>query len=160
MQNSWGGPESSEKRDWFAGAVSELLNYSPDADEEYLEEFLLQVMNDEFEVNIEDGSGAEVAKRIFDLILLIRQGNFTVVDDLYTQWQERQHKGGALVEFQHAQTDEAEEVDTDWDSDDMDEDDEGVNLKEASLSANAPKERLQPQVDAEGFIEVVRNKKR
>ena len=34
VQNSWGGPESAEKRDWFAGAVSDLIASKPDADVE------------------------------------------------------------------------------------------------------------------------------
>ncbi len=42
-----------EKRDWFAGAISDLLVATQGADVDYLEEFLLQVMNDEFDVNVE-----------------------------------------------------------------------------------------------------------
>ena len=32
VQNSWGGPDSSEKRDWFAGAVSDLFTERQDTD--------------------------------------------------------------------------------------------------------------------------------
>jgi pre-rRNA-processing protein TSR2 len=42
VQNSWGGADSSEKRDWFAGAVSDLFTGRQDTDAEDLEAFLLQ----------------------------------------------------------------------------------------------------------------------
>jgi pre-rRNA-processing protein TSR2 len=63
VQNQWGGPLSTEKRDWFAGAISTLLDETPPSvmDVDYLKEFILQVMLDEFEVCVEDGSVEEVA---------------------------------------------------------------------------------------------------
>lgn len=160
VQNSWGGPESSEKRDWFAGAVSELLAATPDADVEYLEEFLLQVMNDEFDVNVEDGSGEEIAARIIGLRKLTLQGDFDMVKTMYRQWQERNSKGGSeKIKFQLVDRDDTAD-DTDWDSDDIEEQDEDVDMDEAPNSAKVPKEKLQPKIDKDGFTEVVSKKKR
>ncbi|KAF7185731.1 Pre-rRNA-processing protein TSR2 [Pseudocercospora fuligena] len=76
VENGWGGGNSADKRDWFAGAVSEFLNQpqyiNPPpgtvltfADmQEDLEVFLLQIMQDEFDCNIEDESEVEVANSI------------------------------------------------------------------------------------------------
>lgn len=162
VQNSWGGPDSSEKRDWFAGAISDLISATPDADVEYLEEFMLQVMNDEFDVNIEDGSGEEIAAKIIGLRKLTLQGDFGMVDEMYSKWQERQSKGsGGKINFQDVSRDEDED-DTDWDSDDIDEEDEDddVEMGEAPALLKAPKEKVQPKVDDEGFTEVISRKRR
>ena len=49
---------------------------------EYVEAFLLQVMNDEFEVNVEDSSGEEIAAKIVGLRKQTLQGDFGTVDEM------------------------------------------------------------------------------
>ena len=163
VQNSWGGPDSSEKRDWFAGAISDLISTTPDADVEYVEEFMLQIMNDEFDVNVEDGSGEEIAAKIIGLRKLTLQGDFAMVDEMYANWQERQAKGGGgsgRINFQHVNRDDDED-DTDWDSDDMEEeDDNDIEMGEAPALVKAPREKVQPKIDEEGFTEVLGRRKR
>ena len=151
VQNLWGGPDSSEKRDWFAGAISDLIAATPDADVEYLEEFLLQIMNDEFDVNVDDDSGAEVAAKIVGLRRLTLLGDFAKIDEMYKQWAERQSKGGAGINFKQVTRDEDDD-DTDWDSDDMDEDNGG---DEAPPLVQMPKKKAEPKVDEDGFTEVI-----
>ncbi|KAI4289299.1 MAG: hypothetical protein L6R35_001435 [Caloplaca aegaea] len=162
VQNSWGGPLSSEKRDWFAGAISDLFSSPPDdatIDVEYLEEFLLQVMDDEFEVNVEDDSGAEIASKILGLRKLTLQGDFGMVDEMLARWKEKDSRGGEKVRFQQSQEnndDEEEDEEEDRDSD--------VDMEEAPPLVNAPKEKVVPKVvpkvDDEGFTQVVGRKKR
>ena len=162
VQNSWGGPQSSEKRDWFAGAVSDLFESSPDADVEYIEEMLLQVMNDEFDVNVEDESGEEIAAKIVGLRKLTLQGDFALVDGMYTNWQQRQRNGNRQrVNYQTVDRGDNDD-DTDWDSDES-EDDEGdgdVDMTEAPSLQKPPKEKVLPKVDEDGFTEVVAKKRR
>ncbi|KAI4270146.1 MAG: hypothetical protein LQ337_006867 [Flavoplaca oasis] len=161
VQNSWGGPNSAEKRDWFAGAISELFSSTPNAetsvDVEYLEEFLLQVMDDEFEVNVEDGSGEEVAARIVGLRKLCVRGDFEVVDGMLERWRERQARGGERVAFQRMH--EGDEDDEDSDDED-DEEVEDVEMDDAPELVKAPKEKIVPKVDEEGFTEVVGKRRR
>ncbi|KAI4151655.1 MAG: hypothetical protein LQ341_000872 [Variospora aurantia] len=157
VQNSWGGPLSSEKRDWFAGAISDLFSSPPDdatIDVEYLEEFLLQVMDDEFEVNVEDDSGAEIASKILGLRKLTLQGDFGMVDEMLARWKERESRGGEKVRFQQGQENHDDEEDEEEDSD------SDVDMEEAPPLVNAPKEKVVPKVDDEGFTEVVGRKKR
>lgn len=163
VQNSWGGPESSEKRDWFAGAISDLLQTTPDADVEYVEEFLLQVMNDEFEIVLEDGSAQEIAAKIVGLRKLTLQGDFRMVDDMYTRWKDRQSSGSGPVTIQHVERGEDED-ETDWDSDDIEgeeeSDREDVDMGEAPALVQVPGEKPQPEIDEDGFTKVVGKKKR
>lgn len=164
MQNSWGGPNTAEKRDLFAGAISKFFATTPNAetviDVEYLDEFLWQVMNDEFEVNVEDESGAEVAAKVLGLRKLCLQGNFEMVDEMYEKWRERQARGGEKVNFQQMQGgDEDEESESDEEEEDEDEDGD-VEMGEAPELVKAPREKIVPKVDEEGFTEVVGKKRR
>jgi pre-rRNA-processing protein TSR2 len=160
VQNSFGGPQSSEKRDWFAGAISELLEANTDADADYLEEFILQVMNDEFDLNVEDGSSEEIATAIVAFRKSTLAGDFTKIDELLNRWQERQRKGGDVVKFQHVETGEDED-ETESGSDNMEEDgsDEDVEMG-GSTMPSPPKEKRVARVDEDGFTEVIGRKKR
>ena len=125
---------------------------------------MLQVMNDEFDVNVEDNSGEEIAAKIVGLRKLTLQGDFTMVDDMYSKWQEGQSKGGdRKINFQHVTRDDNED-DTDWDSDDIREEDEkddnDVEMRDVPTLVNASKEKLQPKIDEDGFTEVVGRKRR
>ena len=125
---------------------------------EYVEEFLLQVMSDEFDVNVEDESGEQIAAKIVGLRKMTLQGDFKMVDEMYVQWAERQTRGGERVNMQHMVEDE-EDDDTDRDSGDEEESDQGedndVVMDEAPSLVKAPKEKVMPRVDDEGFTEVL-----
>lgn len=120
-------------------------------------------MNDEFEVNVEDGSGEEIAAKIVGLRKMTLQGDFWGVDEMYAKWAERQKSGGDVVGLKYVARGEDED-DTDWDSGDVDtdEDEEGgdTEMGEAPPLVKVPKERVQPKVDDEGFTEVVGKKRR
>ena len=140
--------------------MSDLIAATPNADVEYLEEFLLQVMNDEFDVNVQDSSGEEIAAKIIGLRKLTQKGDFAMVDDMYRQWQERNIKGDdAKINFQHVHRQDDED-DTDWGSDDVEEEDVDVDMAEAPHSPKVPKEKVQPKVDDDGFTEVMSKRKR
>ncbi|KAI4156854.1 MAG: hypothetical protein L6R39_000986, partial [Caloplaca ligustica] len=160
VQNSWGGPLSSEKRDWFAGAISDLFASQPDSiiDVEYLEEFLLQVMIDEFDVNVEDDSGAEIASKIVGLRKLTAQGDFEVVDGMLVRWREIEARVGENIHFQREQGEEEDELSEQM-SDEMEADGD-VEMGEAPQLVKTPRENFVPKVDDEGFTEVLSKRKR
>ncbi|OIW25205.1 hypothetical protein CONLIGDRAFT_85105 [Coniochaeta ligniaria NRRL 30616] len=142
VQNNWGGADSADKRDWFAGAVVELF---PDLskpsttttstttstaeqtaddgepDSAYVEEFLLQVMLDEFEVNVDDDSGFEVAESILRVRGECLRGKFDEVES------------------------------------DEEEDENDVEMGDAPPPA--PKEKVEPEVDEDGFTKVTKKKR-
>lgn len=113
-------------------------------------------MNDEFEVNVEDDSGAEIASKIVGLRKLTLQGNFGMVDEMYEKWREREAKGGERVRMRHVQGEEDDDsIGEDYSEDD--EEDEDVDMGEAS---RVPKEKVAPKIDEDGFMEVVGRRKR
>ncbi|KAK7736573.1 rRNA accumulation-related protein [Cytospora paraplurivora] len=179
VQNNWGGPDSADKRDWFAGQVVEQFpdlssasdnssaptNGTQKRDEqadgepdvEYVEELLLQVMLDEFEVNVDDDSAFDVATEIIRLRGQCARGNFEDVDRLLARWQGRK---GVKVEGQFTRAQDQDE-DTDWDDTDGDDDgdDDDDDMEEAPPLVEAPKkEKAAPEVDDDGFTKVTRKR--
>lgn len=161
IQNRWGGPASQDKRDWLAGAVSELLQNGDVADAEDLEEVLIQVMMDEFEVAVDDGSPAEVASSIFKGRTKILAGDFSELDQLHARWQQRQTAGGERLNLRLV---EAEQNDDDGEDDD--DDSEASDLDDNEMDLDEPpqlvsKRRVEePEIDEDGFQKVVNRKKR
>ncbi|KAI1758070.1 Pre-rRNA-processing protein TSR2-domain-containing protein [Xylaria castorea] len=186
VQNNWGGPDSSDKRDWLAGVIVDLFPSFVDLaaasattnapsqssstqpqskklpDEpvaEDVEETLLQVMFDEFEANVDDQSEAEVADRIMKCRTQCAAGHFALVEELRARWLDT--KGKKVVAQAAADPDQ----DTDWESgsDDDDDDESGnadVDMDDApALVSVAPKEKPQPEIDEDGFEKVLRRKR-
>jgi len=63
VQNEWAGPESSNIRDWLGGVIVDMFPFpttqnAPDTDD--VEQVLLQVVEDEFELRLEDDSAYQV----------------------------------------------------------------------------------------------------
>lgn len=63
VQNEWAGPESSNIRDWVGGVIVDLFSFPPGSktiEAEDVEEILSQVVEDEFELRLEDDSAYQV----------------------------------------------------------------------------------------------------
>lgn len=177
VQNQWGGPDSADKRDWFAGAVSELLTSNPQTDGEDLELFLLQVMVDEFETNVEDESEGEVARTVLRLrnglvgdpgragteAAAAVGGDLAVYEEVLARWRNR---GAMKTEVQVKvvnQDDDGDGDEQEWGGivDEDDDEDEDEEMSEAPpLVSVAPKEKTEPEIDDDGFQKVVGKKRR
>jgi pre-rRNA-processing protein TSR2 len=156
VQNSWGGADSSEKRDWFAGAVSDLFTGRQDTDAEDLEAFLLQIMQDEFDCNVEDETEVEVVRTILVLRKTLLEGDMSAYETLERRWGSRgMMKADVLV------VDNGDgEVDDEDDDMDEDEEMEGDRAPRGGQQApREPREKPQAQVDDDGFTKVVGKKR-
>lgn len=174
VQNNWGGPDSADKRDWFAGAVvdlfSEFTDAAPQADKnakpsqepdlEDVETFLLQIMIDEFEVNVDDDSGVEVAKNIITARQGCTVGKFDEVQALRTRWMNL--KGTKVTEMFKKAEDADQETDWESDSDDSDgndDDNANVDVEMDEAPPLVPRQRPEVQVDDDGFTMVTKKKR-
>ncbi|KAI1457027.1 pre-rRNA-processing protein TSR2 [Annulohypoxylon moriforme] len=170
VQNNLGGPDSDDKRDWFAGAIVDMFpsfvdlakprkpsqKVPQDPIAEDVEATLLQVMWDEFETNVDDDSEVEVADRIVKVRTQCAAGDFEFVEDLRRRWLATK---GKTVKVQEVDGGDQE---TDWESeddDDDDEEDEDVEMDEAPALVAVPRERPPPEVDEDGFTKVTRKKR-
>ena len=144
VDQGWGGPESAEKRTWLASVlVDDFEEQDPQPDLDYVEDRLLQVMADEFDANLEDGSAEVVAK---DIVRLWEEVS-VVKTDLLKDFEDRAEKlKGKKIDVEEAAGDNS-----DWEdmSDDEEPEDEALQLVERQ---RAPKE--QPEVDEDGFTTV------
>ncbi|KKK21603.1 pre-rRNA processing protein [Aspergillus rambellii] len=160
VQSNWGGPTSSDKRDWLCGAISEMVNERPETDAEDLEDVLIQVMNDEFDVVVDDESAGSVAVQIMEVREYVARGEFGPIQEMWEAWQRKSQKGGdtAVAGFRRVEArDEDQETD---DDDDEEEEEDDVDMDEAPPLVRAPRERAEPEVDEDGFTKVVGKKRR
>lgn len=162
-QNNWGGEATLDKKDWFAGHLSELLTQRPDTDEDDLAEVLCQVMGDEFDCNVEDESETEVARTIMRLRKsLVEERSLEVGRELERRWRNRgQMKMNIQVVDNEAEEEDDDEEEwngfADGDGDvDMDVGEDAV----PSLVPAVVREKVVPEVDEDGFTKVPSKKKR
>ncbi|KAI5116888.1 hypothetical protein M0805_009278 [Coniferiporia weirii] len=159
VDQSWGGPESAQKRTWIASVVVDAFDPSesqetPDAF--YVEDMLLQVMADEFDAELEDGSAEAVAKDIMKLWTDVADVSGRKAVEL---WEEQAQKlKGTRVAYEEV-VDENAEFDGESGSDDEDSDEEGEGEMDADgvpqlLAPHERKQREQPEVDDDGFTVV------
>lgn len=156
VTNHWGGPDSAAKREWFAQATIDVLNDEPDANSAWIEEFLLQVMLDEFEVNVDDESGFEVAEQIVRLRRDCAKGDFSEVRALKERWDQRGGRDVLQGQFKEQQRTE-EEDETDGSEEEDEPEDMDVDMGEAPQVV--PKEKPVPEVDEDGFTKVTKKKR-
>jgi pre-rRNA-processing protein TSR2 len=154
VQNQWGGPDSSDKRDWLAGAISEAFAKEPATDAEDIEVLLLEVLENEFGVRLEDETEVAVAKEIMGIRKEVSEGNFATVDALQKKWEARKGKEVQTGKVQVKEMNQDAEWDSvDEESDDDDEDGD-VDMSDAPPLV-AAKPKLAPIVDDDGFTKVV-----
>ncbi|KAM3079635.1 rRNA accumulation-related protein [Clarireedia jacksonii] len=161
VTSQWGGPDSASKREWFAGTVIDLLcaGENLDVDAEWIEELLLQVMEDEFEVVVEDGSAGEVAERMVRARAECMRGDFKGVEELERRWEVVGRKGGKGGEGVFKKGEDQGDTSGDEEEDSEDEDEEGdVEMDEAPQLVRV-KEPVVPEVDEDGFTKVVKKKR-
>lgn len=155
VESNWGGPKSDDKRDWLCGAISEMLADRPETDAEDLEDVLIQVMNDEFDVVVDDDTAADVAAQIMEMKDQAARGDFAAIQDMWEKWQKKsQQKSAASAMFKQVETkDEDQETD-----DDVDDDAEDVDMDDAPALVRAPREKVEPEVDEDGFTTVTKKR--
>lgn len=151
VQSSWGGPTSSDKRDWFCGAISELFVDRPETDAEDVEEVLIQVMNDEFDVVVDDESAGDVADKICELRGECLQGEYGRLQAMWDVWGERKDRASLFRKV--------DAKDEDQETDDDEDDEEDVDMEEAPSLVRSTREKPAAEVDEEGFTKVVGKKR-
>ena len=159
VQNDLGGtpPLSAEKRDWLAGVISELFASRSDTDQADVEDLLLQVMGDEFEINIEDGTETILAREILRMRAATLAGRFDEIDQLHHRW-EQSKRGQDKIKYQIQEEDQ----DTSASEDGENEENDGgldINMDDAPPLVPAAKKEA-PEVDEDGFTKVVSKKRR
>jgi len=154
VQESWGGPNAAAKRTWLASVIVDTFEeQNPTPDEEYIEDMLLQVMSDEFEAVIEDGSSESVAQDIVHLWDETRTGKQDSVVKFEEIADKLEGKKPVVKETVTENSEEWEDEDGDEDGDDEDDMDEDEETVPQLIEHKKSKE---PEVDEDGFTLVKR----
>ena len=145
VDQRWGGPDSSQKRTWLAGVIVDAFEeQDPVPDVPYVELTLLQVMEDEFDTVLEDGSAEDVAKNIVDLWKAAQEGNVEAITTLEARADRLKGKSVQVEEVAGDNSDWEDESDEDMSEED---EEEVPTLVEAAIKAPRPP----PEVDEDGF---------
>ncbi|KAF8217539.1 Pre-rRNA-processing protein TSR2-domain-containing protein, partial [Mycena galopus ATCC 62051] len=142
VQEGWGGPRASQKCTWLASAISP-------PDDQYVEELLLQILADEFETDLEDGSAEVVAVdivRLWDETRIER-------DELVIKFKTKaEGMRGKCTAAQAVPSHDPEEFE--GEEGDEDEDDDGMDVDEAEEAPQLiePQQHEEPEVDKDGFM--------
>ena len=173
VDSSWGGPESMQKRSWMASELldvfeslssSSTLNpnsASNQVDEDYIEEMILQMMNDEFDCVVEDGSSTEVAADLVKLWKEAKSDGEQAIEQSMKFWEEKER----AIQGHRIQAQEVKAEEEEWEEDGSasgDEDEEDGNRMEVdeppALIDRRNKEG--PVIDEDGFTLVKGNGRR
>lgn len=145
VENEWGGPDSSEKRDWLAGVLADLFTSSKsEVDVEDVEDVAAQVLSDEFSVVLEDDSAYDVATAICGAWKACQEGRFEGIEALKVQFQ-----NAKPVEKKIAKAKDGDESDSSSGTDAEVDDDQPAG--EAMEIDEPVRQKPAPIVDDDGF---------
>ena len=161
---SWGGPESKQKCSWMASELLDALEsssassstLSPNSasnqvDEDYIEEMILQMMNDEFDCIVEDGSSAEVAGDLVKLWKEAQRGGEKAIEQSMKLWEEKERAvQGKRLQAQEIQAEEEEDGESGEEDDEEDESEGGMEVDEPPALVDR-RNKEDPVVDKDGF---------
>ncbi|KAJ7476862.1 Pre-rRNA-processing protein TSR2-domain-containing protein [Mycena galericulata] len=142
VQEGWGGAGAIQKRTWLASVIVDAFEETvPTPDDQYVEEILVQVLADEFDADLDDGSAEPVALDIVRIWDETRIGR----DDLVLKFEAKAESvRGKRAVAQEVPSNDAEE----WE-------DEEESVKEEEVpQLMEPRPREEPEVDEDGFTMV------
>ncbi|KZT13221.1 uncharacterized protein LAESUDRAFT_35627 [Laetiporus sulphureus 93-53] len=160
VEQSWGGPESAEKRTWLASVLVDAFEQEdPAPDVDYVELTLLQVMEDEFDTTLEDGSTQSVANdvvQMWEAICAGRQDAVTRIEDQAEKLKGKRMQAKEVI----ADEDDLEDESSSGEEGDGDVHEEKPDGEAPMLiDRQSNRRHEEPQVDEDGFT-VVKGKGR
>lgn len=102
VEQQFGGPDSREKAQWLEAVTVDFLRDNADVFSDELEEFLGTMMDQEFDTLLEDGSLAEVSKRIHELFTKCSNGQRKEVEEFILKKQQALKEEGGVVAVEAA----------------------------------------------------------
>ncbi|XP_050783365.1 pre-rRNA-processing protein TSR2 homolog [Gopherus flavomarginatus] len=110
VEHGFGGAHGREKAEWMVGAVEQYFHSNAALEPDEVEDFLAEVLNNEFDTIIEDGSLAEVSQQLQSLFAHCQLGEGPALAEAIarlTQWQ--QEVGRAATQARPAEGSSSEE---------------------------------------------------
>lgn len=153
VDNSWGGANSGEKRDWISAIVIDLFDERA-VDVQLIEETLLYAMVDEFDTEIDNDSALEIGALIMKFYKEVANKFYSNIDALYDRWTAKQQ-----ISTQKQKVVVGADPNNPDSSDDEEEEDDVPQLVNEDVEMEVDDEPQGPIIDDDGF-ELVQRKGR
>ncbi|KAL7884625.1 hypothetical protein AOLI_G00073950 [Acnodon oligacanthus] len=158
VDNGFGGVYSQQKAEWMVDAVQQYFHDNNDLEEDEVEEFLSDLMNNEFDTVVDDGSLPQVAQKVCVMFQQCQQGKLAEVREHIHQLELKRAAGRAKVTPVKAPTEEEEESGDDEESMECDEAGAGASVSSAAVKDQQPPSATATEEEDDGWT-VVRRKK-
>ncbi|XP_001927933.2 pre-rRNA-processing protein TSR2 homolog [Sus scrofa] len=109
VENGFGGVHSQEKAEWLGGAVEEYFFRNADLELEEVEDFLGELMTNEFDTVVEDGSLPQVSQQLQTMFRHLQRGDRAALKEMASFITQRKCKVRATALTTARETDEDED---------------------------------------------------
>ncbi|KAH1187997.1 pre-rRNA-processing protein TSR2 homolog [Mauremys mutica] len=150
VEHGFGGAHGREKAEWMVGAVEQYFHSNAALEPDEVEDFLAEVLNNEFDTIIEDGSLAEVSQQLQSLFARCQRGEGPALTEAIARLTRRQQEvGRAATQARLAEGTSSEE----------EEEEEEEERPEEVMDCSSPGPPPDPPPAEDGWT-VVRKKKK
>ncbi|KAJ8265087.1 hypothetical protein COCON_G00141860 [Conger conger] len=163
VDNGFGGIYSQQKADWMVDAVQQYFHENANLQQDEVEDFLADLMNNEFDTVVDDGSLPQVALQVSQFFRQCEQGKLSEVEGQIGKLSQKKATGRARATPVQTPANEEEEDESDGVEEEGAEAMDCEEGTEAKSSTKSPKAKDPPpppstDTDADGWT-VVRRKK-
>ncbi|XP_038603762.1 pre-rRNA-processing protein TSR2 homolog [Tachyglossus aculeatus] len=127
VENGFGGVHSQEKAEWLMGVVEEYFFNNADLEQDEVEDFLFELMTNEFDTVVEDGSLPQVSRQLQMVFGHWQRGEGAALQELIAQMAQKSQ--GKATAVRAARESEEE--------DDEDEEEEEMEVTDDTASAGS-----------------------
>ncbi|KAF6091719.1 TSR2 ribosome maturation factor [Phyllostomus discolor] len=106
VENGFGGVHSQEKAEWLGGAVEEYFFRNADLELDEVEDFLGELMTNEFDTVVEDGSLPQVSQQLNTMFHHFQRGDGTALKEMASSITQRKCRVRATTLTTARETDE------------------------------------------------------
>ncbi|XP_069604300.1 pre-rRNA-processing protein TSR2 homolog [Ranitomeya imitator] len=158
VENGFGGPHVQEKAQWMVGAVYEYFHTNSDLEQYEVEDTLQSILNEEFDIMVEDGSLPMIAQQLCMFYSQCRHGDTVSVKDKIAQLSQKKYNVKANVQEVRAAEDR-EESSSDESEEAMDCETSVTTTPTATTSTASGGQPEDGEPEADGWTVVHRKKK-
>ncbi|KAB1252885.1 Pre-rRNA-processing protein TSR2-like protein [Camelus dromedarius] len=109
VENGFGGVHSQEKAEWLGGAVEEYFFRNADLELDEVEDFLGELMTNEFDTVVEDGSLPQVSQQLQTMFHHFQRGDKDALKEMASLITQRKCRVRATALAAAKETDEGED---------------------------------------------------
>ncbi|XP_051525173.1 pre-rRNA-processing protein TSR2 homolog [Myxocyprinus asiaticus] len=154
VDNGFGGAYSQQKAEWMVDALQQYFNDNDDLQQDEVEDFISELMNNEFDTVVDDGSLPQVAQKVCLMYQQCQQGELAEVREQISLLAQKKSAGRAKV----TPADDDEEESENEEAMECDGAGEGPSVNSTAVMEKPPPQATSNEEEDDGWT-VVRKKK-